>query len=289
MTDMRIDGDIDVIMEMPDLLDFVETNGIIADPISKTRFVGTWCSTNIEMEVAWPGSSAELLLDRVTGKAIQMMGEKIFLPDLDWLYTIKMSHRFLKDNPDFKKTMKDIHAMRKEGAQVADEQWLAAREAETYSAPGLRRDVAKEAFFADDSKASTFDHDSVHEAVQTLTTKPAYQYYMSDNKEVWCDKEKWTACTEYIKQAGVLEECYVLAIERCLAPFPGKVTPETAFLIALEKVCTSTTSGYFREYAWENYDKIVNLAHMGFYERFKMRVSAGTVKPNTVALPAVYA
>ena len=80
MTDMRIDGDIDLIMEMPDLLDFVEMHGIDSAPVTKTKFVGKWCGTMVEMEVAWPGASAEMLLDRVTGKSIEMMGEKLFLP-----------------------------------------------------------------------------------------------------------------------------------------------------------------------------------------------------------------
>jgi hypothetical protein len=46
----------------------------------------------------------------------------------------------------------------------------------------------------------------------------------------------------------------VLAIERSLVPHPGKKTPEQAYLMALEKVCTSITSGWFREFAWENYE-----------------------------------
>ena len=29
--------------------------------------------------------------------------------------------------------------------------------------------------------------------------------------------------------------------------------------MALMKVCTSITSGWFREYAWENYDKVLDL------------------------------
>jgi len=31
------------------------------------------------------------------------------------------------------------------------------------------------------------------------------------------------------------------------------------FEMALMKVCTSITSGWFREYAWENYQKVLDL------------------------------
>lgn len=287
MADMRIDGDIDLIMEMPDLLDFVEDHGIDAAPFSKTKFVGKWCGTMVEMEVAWPGSCAEMLLDRVTGKVIKMMGQNLFLPDLNWLYTIKMSHRYLKNSPHFRKTMDDVHAMRKAGAQIADEEWLAAREAETYSYATPKLDVSKEHFFAEGARQFPHDHDSVHWAVKTLGEKPAYLHYKADDKEVWCDKEKWDACAESTKQAGVIEECYVLAIERCLVPHPGKVTPETAFLLALEKVCTSITSGYFREYAWDNYDKIVAAAPMDYFQRFQMKLANKEVALNPVELPAI--
>ena len=30
-------------------------------------------------------------------------------------------------------------------------------------------------------------------------------------------------------------------------------------MMALEKVCTSITSGWFREYAWENYHRVVHM------------------------------
>jgi hypothetical protein len=30
---------------------------------------------------------------------------------------------------------------------------------------------------------------------------------------------------------------------------------------ALDKVCTSITSGWFREFAWQNYDEVVKIYH----------------------------
>lgn len=282
--EFREGGDIDLILEMPDLLDFVEQWGIDAAPISKTKFLGKWCSCPTEMEVAWPGSTGQSLLDRVEGEVIEWMGQLLFLPTLDWLYTIKMSHRYLKDSPHFLKTMRDIHAMRAAGAKIADEEWLAAREAETYTHKRPFLNVSKETFFAEGSKKFPYEHDSVHWAVKTLNTKPAYLYYKSKDAEVWCDKALWKACSEHIKLAGVIEECYVLAIERCLVPFPGKVKPADAFAMALKKVCTSITSGFFREYAWENYEQVIKHAHpVRAWQLFQQRVAEGKVKHNQAA------
>ncbi len=77
---------------------------------------------------------------------------------------------------------------------------------------------------------------------------------------------------------GVLEEAYVLALERSQIPFAGKVTPRQSFDIAIEKVCTSITSGWFREFAWENYDKVVELYRDDYVEKFKAGVDKGIVK-----------
>ncbi len=277
MTGVRTDTDIDLIMTMGDLLDFVEENGVDAAPISKTKFVGKWCGALIEMEVAWPDSTAEWLLDQITGDVIDLMGQKLFLPDLDWLYTIKMSHRFLADSPHFLKTMRDIRDMRSAGAKIADEVWLEARELETYTKLRPKLNVSKDTFFAEGRERFPYDHDQLHELVKVLH-KPAYEYYKGDGKEVWSDKEKWNACNEYVKQAGVLEECYVLALERCLIPHPGKVTPAVAFRMALEKVCTSITSGYFREYAWENFNSIVARSNDFYHDRFLRAVKDGTLR-----------
>ena len=57
----------------------------------------------------------------------------------------------------------------------------------------------------------------------------------------------------------------VLTIERSLVPYPGKKTPEQAYLMALEKVCTSITSGWFREFVWENYEIASEFANFADY------------------------
>jgi len=285
--DTRDPVDTDLIMEMGDLLDFVERNNVEAAPVSKTRFVGHWAGDIVEMEVAWPGSSAAELLDIVRGDIIEVMGQKLFLPTLDWLYTIKMSHRFLKNSPHFLKTMQDIYAMRKAGAKIADREWLALREAETYTKARPNLNVTSETFFSEGSQRFTYDHDSVHRAMATMTEGPAYLRYKSDDKEVWCDQEKWKATPEYIKRYGVVEECYVLAIERSLVPFPGKLSPQEAFIMALEKVCTSITSGWFREYAWEHYDDILETASPRYFDIFKDKVAKGTVQLSSETQPSV--
>ncbi len=83
---------------------------------------------------------------------------------------------------------------------------------------------------------------------------------------------------EAVRLAGVLEESYVLALERSQVPFKGKLAPKTSFMIALEKVCTSITSGWFREYAWENYNKVLALYDPNYVKKFWEAVDNEVVK-----------
>lgn len=107
------------------------------------------------------------------------------------------------------------------------------------------------------------------------TTYPAYTFYMKDGSEVMTSKEKFFSVPEQIRLYGVYEEACVLALERSqivnnmmVDVESGKVwfdpsrsgpTPRWSFEMALMKVCTSITSGWFREYAWENYDRVLDL------------------------------
>lgn len=75
----------------------------------------------------------------------------------------------------------------------------------------------------------------------------------------------------------VIDNFEVLALERSQIPFKN-MAPKTSFLIALEKVCTSITSGWFREYAWENYDKVVSLYDPNYVKMFWNAVDKGVVK-----------
>lgn len=228
----------------------------------KTLF-GRTKSHIYEIEIAWPDTSAAEFLELLLAteeyqKVVDMDTNTVCLvPSLNILYTLKMSHRYLRNSPFFLKTRNDILFMRTLGARIPQEwsDWYKTRQRETYhyEHPNLDRD--KSEFFVD---LYQYDHDSIHEAV-ALEGCPAYTYFNIEGKEVLCSKEKFFACDEYVRLCAVVEESMVLALERSLIPHPGVKTEEEAFLFALMKVCTSITSGWFREYAWEHYDAAVEL------------------------------
>lgn len=198
------------------------------------------------------------------------------------LLVLKMSHRYRRNSPHFYKTMQDIKVFRGEPFYVdtfdsLHQDLLVYRELLTYNYqhPNLKTTKAK---FFTDSVPYQFDHDSIHEAVKMLD-KPAYMYYIKDGEQVECSKEKFNALPHIVKLYGVLEEAYVLALERAIIPH-GTDT-EKAFSIALEKVCTSITSGWFREFAWEHYEEVKALYHHSFLNKFLTAQEEGRILPYT--------
>lgn len=247
-------------------------------------------SIPVEIELTWPDSTAKELFDYVLQDE-KTIRETYFFPfglrscyfaSIDVLYTIKMSHRYKKDCPHFSKTMQDIHFLRELGAKIPDDlqDWYKRRQKETYNYPHPKLNVSKKNFFNPDQVQYTYDHDSIHEAVKHLD-RPAYTYFTKDNEEVMVDKKKWEELDHQTKLYSVLEESYVLAIERSQVPFKGKIAPTKSFEIALSKVCTSISSGWWREFAWEHYNEVMDLFKADkdkYIERFWDAVENGQVK-----------
>lgn len=232
---------------------------------------------NIEFEIAFQGTSAARLLEIegvVEGR--ESMASK------QALLALKMSHRYLRNSPHFLKTMRDIQNMRAAGV-VLDEkyqEWLVQREEETYDYAHPNLNVDKGTFF-DDSVKYIYDHDDLHR-ILALEETPAYTKYMADGQQVLTSKEKFFSVDEHIRLLGGLEESLVLACERSQIPFDFEPNPRYSFELALSKVCTSITSGYFREFCWENYDKIVELYEVyggdKYVEKVKLEIDNGSIK-----------
>lgn len=248
--------------------------------------------TNYEFELAWEGTSAKMLLDKY--------GDGYCTAIEDDLYLIKMCHRYKKNSVHFMKTMNDIKLLRSLVGESALNKWmnlpcnlplieLRMKESYDYGHPKLN--VTSKEFFNGDGIDYVYDHDSIHLAValeerfhyNSLDDKcyyekhPAYQRYMKEGSEVMTSKEKFMSVDEQIRLYGVYEEACVLALERSQIPHglgkEGGPTPRWSFEKALEKVCTSITSGFFREYAWEKHEDIMalyqELGERDYIDRFE--------------------
>jgi hypothetical protein len=276
--------------------DFEEVHKIYkfvhVEPIHKGKKIHAINSKrwNFEFEIAWEGSTAEELLTIVkqdpetSFESQNGIGNlRLNVASLDVLFMLKMSHRYLKDSPHFKKTMEDIKIMRGLGAKIPEKYrgWFKRREKETYWYKHPNLFQKKEGFFnPNEGIKYVYDHDSIHQAV-AYPLPPAYTLYMKDGAEVACDKEKFFALPPEEPLRGVIEEAYVLALERSQIPHGDKVPPAWSFQTALRKVASSITSGWFREYAWEHFDEAMETYDKNYVDRLKRGLENGIVKPWT--------
>lgn len=277
----RVLKDLDVIGWPDELEEFLELCTLNREK-DGNKYVLQRGDLMIEFEVATKGSNQEALLNILGNRS----GRQEYA-SLDVLYALKMSHRHRKNSPHFLKTMRDIHLMR--SLRGGDKsipsylhQWYDWRVKDTYNYAHPKLNQGKKDFFTPDAfpegkSPYVYDHDSIHEAV-CIYDRPAYEHFSDGPVKV--SREQFEACPEEIKLASVYEESAVLALERSVIPF--NTDPYKAFHIALEKCCTSIASGWWRDYAWENYFKVKEvllLQNPTFVEKFEKGLAEGIIKP----------
>ena len=248
---------------------FAKGDIILCKPLTGTKMhVRTKDGHNYEFDIASPGDTNQFLLDYFD---VHPSGVTFAPPHV--LLALKLSHRYRRNSPHFLKTMRDIQFLRGQRVTIGTEleEWMPAREAATYTYKHPKLDVSKDAFFDGDGVNYVYDHDSIHMTQALYFGIPAYARYMKEASQVMTSKAKFFDCSEEIRLAGVYEEACVLALERSQIPFP-EAKPRQSFEYALMKVCTSITSGWFREFAWENYDKVLDIYEKegedGYLKRF---------------------
>lgn len=253
---------------------YPSTNG------KKIIYKGDGCiipnSNIIEAEITKRGSSADKLFKLIMADHSTQFKDGIAYASLDVCYMLKMSHRFRKNSVHFHKTMRDILVMRSLGAVIRDEhrEFFKEREKETYTYSHPKLNKGKAQFLSGDGVNYVYDHDSIHESVKIMD-KPAYTFFQAENEEVMCDMNKFFELPQEIRLNAVCEESMVLAIERAVVPY--NVPYKRAYTMALEKVCTSITSGRFREFAWENYQGVLGRYNASYFNKFFKDVENGKV------------
>jgi len=103
-----------------------------------------------------------------------------------------------------------------------------------------------------------------------------------DPDSVACSKEKFFELPIGDRIRCVLEESYVIALERCILPmvYEGKppVTSTEAWDYAIMRICTTLCSGWFREFATMNYSAIKSMRNWGYADKFFQAVQHGKIK-----------
>ena len=131
--------------------------------------------------------------------------------------------------------------------------------------------VPVEVFF-DDAVIKTYPHDLLHELF-AYGQKPVYTLMQPDPTKAWCSKEMWNDLMYLLKLHAVCEETMVIATERFLIPRNWNFSCKRAYFKALDKVCTTLCSGFFRDFAIDNYNLVVD-----YFEEERFRKVQRTLK-----------
>ena len=215
---------------------------------------------------------------------IDRYGNSFFALSLKTLYELKKSHRMIRKG--FSKTMDDFYKIQdmliKQNKDIISEsEFYKIRYKETIkrankAASHINLKQKKAGFFNTKGLTYTYDHDDIHKAVKYLD-KPIYKYMLADGEEVFCSKAKWNSLPHEHKKMAVLEEAYVISIERFLLKNIN-ISKHGAFLISLEKICTTLCKGWFRKFAYENYKEIKEMYSDTFWDKFQCFLQDGRIR-----------
>lgn len=188
---------------------------------------------------------------------------KVLIAPLEMLYVLKRSHAWRVRS--FEKTMCHLYKEGLVNYKPKDNSWgqhlLEERTKITMKEypqrnPNLNQSV--EDFF-DDPVNKKYDHDWMH-TLYAHEMVPMYTRMQPDPKSAWCDKNMWLdSMSRKQRSLCVAEECYVIATERFMVPKDYRFPSKLAFHMALNKVCTTLCSGWFRDWAIDHYDEIHDL------------------------------
>lgn len=282
--------DVDVIAYYEDVSKLKDR--LVPEKITSTKWAVTFFNIqnrdeifdkpNVEILIA---DNSEALRKYIVYQKLKASDELFALPEV--LYSLKKSHihfpiKFDKHISDYifldryfasSDILKDITKLK----FIETEERLGK-----LKTPSLDKAVDK---FFDQSKSyvkSYFIHDDMHKAVAHYE-EPLYLRMQVDKTKAKCEKHLWETFTFEDKCKCVLEEAYVIALERKILPSiyghaKNWTNSEDALNWALMRICTTLCSGWFRSFATSNLDKIKSIANSNYVEDFLEKVHNGELK-----------
>lgn len=131
-----------------------------------------------------------------------------------------------------------------------------------------------------------YDHDDLHKIV-AYYDEPLYFKIQPTPDKVMCSKDLWTNLSFEDKVRCVHEEAFVIALERKIIPMLFQkgnfYTKEKAVEWALMRICTTLASGWFREFAINNFFEIKKSLNYNFIDNFFEKYEKNAIKLYTEA------
>jgi len=286
-------SDIDVVMSMESFTSFISKNQPFIKKMVPTsankysvRLVGDRAQ-HYEIELSFKGSSQWLLENHDSisaGSFEDAFGNVFSFVNTEILYLTKKSHihypihydkniadySLLKDIIDFEKAEKYKEYFNMRSQEIKDRV--------NKKLPTLNR--TNEDFFnrSKNVVGYIFEHDDIHEAIKHYE-RPVYEMMKRDFSKAWCEKDMFYNLPHEYKIKCVQEEAYVIALERYIILRKGDYhDPQLAYKAALQRICTTLCSGFFRDFAVEHYFEILDAYSDNYVSKFKEKLFSGLIK-----------
>jgi hypothetical protein len=294
----RKPADLDVICTMEEMERFCSTYGIIPRHLHGPSWIldGTpFKHVEFLLSDGPEGSQAAKLYTEYMDKlalaqkegtrtdtvVTNLNGVVMFYAPPEVQYSMKRSHRFLPKQ--WEKNIRDYHVLKNyvDGIDVLA-YITVVKQAETkvLKTPSLNKSKAD--FFDDHVSNHTFEHDQIHE-VMAHRDRPMFEFIKIDADKVACSKEKFNALRFEDRMRCVLEEAYSIALERAVIPmlYEGAkfADSEKALQWSLMRISTTLCSGWFRDFAVENYPTIWDFRNKHYVNKFLTAVDEKRIVP----------
>lgn len=287
----RHPADLDMIVpfdKVDDVVKYYQTTPMHLGRISKQDENMVILATNsgrVEILIARPGSAFWQYLEKYDAF------DDIRTIDAQGLFSLKKSHihipikfdKHIRDYCTLNKIVNGVDTMPEITKQNTED--IKKRLNRHFKSPSLNKSV-KEFFSQSEGKVkSFFVHDHIHE-VMAHYDRPLYEKMQRDLTMAKCEKDLWEKFSYEDKMKCVLEEAYVIALERKVLPvlYGGErqySSPKDALAWAMMRVCTTLTGGWFRKFATDNYIDIMNFATLDKFDyvnKFLKNVDSGKIQ-----------
>ncbi|CAB5383710.1 unnamed protein product [Rhizophagus irregularis] len=131
-------------------------------------------------------------------------------------------------------------------------------------------------------------HDDIHELVK-YGEHPIYESLKIDKSKTLIEKSLFEKIDYQTKLNCVKEEAMTIALERYLIPMVSK-NQETSYNLALARICTTLSKGWFCQFAIDNYPKLSNLDkdfHYNDYEINRSGIKITSPVNRSVSITAI--
>lgn len=283
-------SDYDFIATRTEATDFIEAAGCTVIQTGLNRVLakapdGKMLEFDTHSDIACSNNLYRMYLQTFrTADTVELYGIKVEIAPLEVMYSIKRAHRHSPKK--FAKHVGDYNQLHQhfKGVDILDK-ITKVRYKETVEREKLRTPSLKKAsgeFFDDNVSNKTFVHDEIHE-VMAHGPRPMFEQILKEpGVSVACSREKFEALGFVDRVRCVQEEAYVIALERAVIPMlfeDGPIAnPRDAYRWAVMRICTTLCSGWFREFALENYDDLIYFMDDGYVNKFLNAVENGKIE-----------